>query len=162
MGRLGAVLGASWAVLERFWGPLGRSWSVRSPKRRESKKPSKTIEKTMNFASWGPLGTPLGGLLARFGGHLSCLGTIVGVLERSLGVSGPSWTILGASWARLEAVLVRFAAVWEPLETLPREGTGHVQGGSLPGARGPGSPIYVYVCTYTFVLCQMAYTSTVQ
>ena len=39
---------------------------------------------------WGPLGRPLGGLLARFGGHLSRLGTIVGVLERSLGVSGPS------------------------------------------------------------------------
>ena len=95
---------------------------------------------------WGPLGRPLGGLLARFGGHLSRLGTILGVLGRSLGVSGPSWTTLGASWARLEAVLVRFGTVWEPLETPPEEGPTHVQGGSLPGARGPGSPIYVYIC----------------
>ena len=57
LGRLGAVLGASRAVLGRSWGPLGRSWSVRSPKRRESKKPSKTSEKSMMFASWGPLGS---------------------------------------------------------------------------------------------------------
>ena len=58
----------------------------------------------MNFASWGPLGSALGGLLER-------LGAILSVLERSCGISEPSCTILGAfggplgpSWGSLEGL----------------------------------------------------------
>ena len=89
LGCLGAVLGASWAILGQSCGPLGRSWSVGKPKSREPQKPSKTNGKAMIFASWGPLGRPLGGLLGRLGGLLGRLGAILGVLERSFVGSGP-------------------------------------------------------------------------
>ena len=59
----------------------------------------------MIFASWGPLGRPLGGLLGRLGGLLGRLGAILGVLERSLVGSEPFsivWTAsrggLGLFW----------------------------------------------------------------
>eukprot|EP00959_Pyramimonas_sp_CCMP1952_P473783 9502330-Pyramimonas_sp.AAC.1 len=32
VGRVEAVLRASWAFVERSWGPLGPSWSVGGPK----------------------------------------------------------------------------------------------------------------------------------
>ena len=91
LGRLGAVLEASWPVLER----------------REAKKArrQKHIEnhngKSMILASRGPLGRPLGGFSERLGGLLARLGAILGVLERSFGVSGPSWAVLEASWGLL-------------------------------------------------------------
>ena len=67
----GAVLGASGAVLGRSCGPLGPSWSVGKPKRRKLQKPSKSCEKSLIFASCGPLRMPL---------------------EASWGVFGASWT----------------------------------------------------------------------
>ena len=51
----------------------------------------------MIFASWSPLGRPLGGLLGRLGGLLGRLGAILGVLERSFVDSGPSWIVWTAS-----------------------------------------------------------------
>ena len=97
LGCLGAVLVASWAVEGQSWGSLGRYWSVGKLKSGEPQKPSKTIGKAMIFASWGPLGRPLGGLLGRLGGLLGRLGAILGVLERSFVGSGPFpivWTAL--------------------------------------------------------------------
>ena len=43
------------------------------------------------FASWGPVGRPLGGLLGRLGG-------LLGRLEAILGVLGRSFTVWGAWW----------------------------------------------------------------
>ena len=59
----------------------------------------------MNFASMGPPGSALGGLVGRLGGLLGRLGAILGVLERSFGNDGPSWGPLGALLARLGALL---------------------------------------------------------
>ena len=115
LGRFRALLGASWAVLGRSLEPPGPFSAVLGPNRRESEKPSKTIEKSMIFASSGPLGKPLGGHLGRLGGLLDRLGAILGrlgglldrlgpnlgVLERSWTVLEPSWTPLGPSWAPL-------------------------------------------------------------
>ena len=101
LGCLGAVLGASWAVLGQYWGLLGRSWSVGKPKSREPQKPSKTNGKAMSFASWGPLGRPLGGLLGRLGGLLGRLGIILGVQGRSFVGSGRSWIVWTDSWGGL-------------------------------------------------------------
>ena len=44
----------------------------------------------MNFASWEPPGSALGGFLGR-------LDAILGVFERSFVDSGPSWTVWAAS-----------------------------------------------------------------
>ena len=104
LGYLGAILGAYWAVLECreaekartpksfknhwrindfcllvpswecSWRPLGPSWSVGKPKRREHQNLSNIEGKTVHFAPWGPLGSALGGLLGRFGNLLSRLG----------------------------------------------------------------------------------------
>ena len=48
----------------------------------------------MNFVSWGPPGSALGGFLWR-------LDVILGVFERSFVDSGPSWTVWAASWGGL-------------------------------------------------------------
>ena len=149
LGPSWAVLEASWAVLEpswalsgasrallgRCWGPLGPSWGVGKPKRWKRQNLSKTYGKAMNFASWGPLGSALGGLLGR-------LGAILGVLERSCGISEPSCTILGAPWeplgpswgsrGRLGALLVRS---WSALGESPGGRSG-VARGSLGGQSG--------------------------
>ena len=154
LGRLGAVLGASRAVLGRSWGPLGRSWSVRSPKRRESKQLSKTIEKSMVFASWGLLGTPLGGLLALFGCHLNRLGTILDLglgvwaswsdLWASRGPLGPSWDLgglLGPSRSRPGPFWGRLRAPGDAAKGGNRACTREV------AARGPG-PGISHICIY--------------
>eukprot|EP00959_Pyramimonas_sp_CCMP1952_P277136 5793572-Pyramimonas_sp.AAC.1 len=54
-----------------------------------------------DFASPGPLGRPLGGLLGRLGALLGHLGAILGILERSLGVTGPCWIVSATSWGPL-------------------------------------------------------------
>ena len=140
MGRIGAILGVlgrslgvsepSWAVLGRFWRPLGLSWSVGKPKRRDNQNPYKTIVTSTILAFRGPLGGPLGGLLGslgpswrRIGGLLGELGGIVDPLGPSW---RPSWTILGGigghigqSWmpywanvAILEAILSRLGGTF--------------------------------------------------
>ena len=43
----------------------------------------------MTWASWGPLGSALGGLLGRLGGLLGRLEAVLGVLGRSFDDSGP-------------------------------------------------------------------------
>ena len=66
----------------------------------------------MNFASWGPLGRALGGLLGR-------RGAILGVLERYYGVLELCWTILRASWGSLSSS----RGSWEALRAAPRSKT---------------------------------------
>ena len=131
LGRLGALLGsfrallgASWALLGRSLEPPGPFSAVLGPTKRNPEKPSKTIEKSMIFASSGPLGKPLGGHLGRLGGLLDRLGAILGrlgglldrlgpnlgVLERSWTVLEPSWTPLGPSWAPLGPSWARLSA----------------------------------------------------
>ena len=61
----------------------------------------------MSFASWGPLGRPLGGLLGRLGGLLGRLGIILGVQGRSFVGSGRSWIV----WTDSGAALGRFGAL---------------------------------------------------
>ena len=74
----------------------------------------------MNFASWGPLGRALGGLLGR-------RGAILGVLERYYGVLELCWTILSASWGSLGSS----RGSWEALRAAPRSKT--IPDGSCPG-----------------------------
>ena len=107
-----AVLGASWASLKPFWAVLGRSleplepfWAVLGPKRREPEKQSKTIEKSMIFASWSPLGKPFGALLGCLGAPLDRLEAILGHLGQVLDSLGVSWTALGPSWSPLGPLL---------------------------------------------------------
>eukprot|EP00959_Pyramimonas_sp_CCMP1952_P001746 35885-Pyramimonas_sp.AAC.1 len=118
--RLGAIFGASWAVLE-----CGK------PNRREHEKRRKTYGKVMNFDSWGSPGEPLGGLLDRFGGSL-------GVLGRSFGDSRPSWTVL---WIILgpyvppgsaSTKMVQHGAVFGRLPPAFRPWPGPCPGGSPP------------------------------
>ena len=132
LGRLGALLGsfrallgASWALLGRSLEPPGPFSAVLGPTKRNPEKHSKTIEKSMIFASSGPLGKPLGGHLGRLGGLLDRLGAILGrlggvldrlgpnlgVLERSWTVLEPSWTPLGPSWSRLGALLLKMCVL---------------------------------------------------
>ena len=80
LGRLGGLLGRFRALSGTFGAVLGRSleplepfWAVLGPKRREPEKLSKTIEKSMIFASWSPLGKPFGVLLGRLGAPLDRL-----------------------------------------------------------------------------------------
>ena len=87
LGRLGALSEASWAVLERTLGPIGPTWSVGKPKRREIENPSKTYEKTMIL----PLRDLLGGLLE----------ASWDVWEASWRVWGSFWGNLGPSWVVL-------------------------------------------------------------
>ncbi len=90
LGRPGATLGASWAVLAR-----GEAEKARTPKF------LKNVWEIHDFCllglswerSWRPFGAsrrPLG----PSGGRQ-------GVLDRSFGDSGPSWIVLGASWGTL-------------------------------------------------------------
>ena len=98
MGRLGTVLGASWAVLERR----------DDEKARTLKSFKHLFGKSMILASWGPLGKNLGARLGCLGGLLGRLEAVLGVLGRSFGdsrVLGPSWGPLGALLARLGALL---------------------------------------------------------
>ena len=77
----------------------------------------------MIFASWGPLGRPLGGLLGRLGGLLGRLGAILGVLERSF-VGSEAFSIV---WTALPGGLGPF---WGPRGRGDRPG----------GPRGKHSP----------------------
>ena len=97
LGRLGAVIGASWSVLER--------------RKLEKSRTPKTLKITMKIndlgileasweaswsalgASWRPLG-PSWGHLGRLGALLGRLGGLLGPLGRFL---GPSWPVLGPS-----------------------------------------------------------------
>ena len=134
------VLERSWGLLGRSWGPLGPSWGVGKPKRWKRQNLSKTYGKAMNFASWGPLGSALGGLLGR-------LGAILSVLGRSCGISDPSCIILGASWGplgprwdsrgRLGALLVRS---WSALGASPGLLPGPARGTFRPGT-SRGGPV---------------------
>ena len=102
-GRLGAVLGPSWAVLGRL-----RSMDFRNC--RNTKKTRKNDGKTTILASsgllWGVLWDVLGGLLGVLGGFLGRLGAILGRLGPSLGALlggvlgrlGPPEGILEQSW----------------------------------------------------------------
>ena len=119
-------MGTSEAVLGQYWGPLGPSWSVGSPKRRESQKPSKTIEKNICFSLLGPSWGASWRVFCRVLEASTPLGTILGAFERTVGERGPLWRPLGAensnfssgsrvwasSWSRRGAVL---GASWVPL-----------------------------------------------
>ena len=98
---------ASWAILERSWGPLGPSWSIGDPKRREGEKP-------MGNQRFWPPGPLPGGLLE----------ASWGILAASWAVLGPSWASWGALWASrgplgppsapLRALLARLGALLGP------------------------------------------------
>ena len=145
LGRFRALLGASWAVLGRSLEPPGPFSAVLGPKRREPEKPSKTIEKSMIFASSGPLGKPLGGHLGRLGSLLDRLGAISGRLGAladrhgsNMGVLDRSWTVsdhVELSWRPLGALLER---PWEPVGTWP--GPSRDLPGTFPGHLSPGDP----------------------
>ena len=96
----------------------------------------------MIFASWGPLGRPLGGLLGRLGGLLGRLGAILGVLERSLGVLGPSGGTVASPRVPLEALLARLGALLGPKKSRDKlrgapEGLRQAQEKSGRGAPNP-------------------------
>ena len=78
LGRFRALLGASWGVLGRSLEPPGPVSAVRGPTTRNPEKLSKTIEKSMIFASSGPLGKALGGHLGRLRGLLDRFGGLIG------------------------------------------------------------------------------------
>ena len=115
MGDLGAILGASWAVLSR--------------RKAEKKQILKSFKNVLNIndlglfgpswrASWRPLGPswrPLGGLLGRLGGFLGGLGGILNPLGRLGGHLGPYWADLEAILAVLEAILGVLGAAWAVL-----------------------------------------------
>ena len=139
-------LGPSWVSLGPFWGPvgglldslgaiLGAFWAVLERREAEKAKTPKSFKhlKSMNFASWGPLGRPLGGLLGRLGGLLGRLGAILGVLDRSLGVLGPSGGTVASPRVPLEALLARLRA-----PVAPKKSRDNARGspGEPPGTPG--------------------------
>eukprot|EP00959_Pyramimonas_sp_CCMP1952_P165001 3449054-Pyramimonas_sp.AAC.1 len=74
MGRFRALRGASGAILGRSLEPLG---PVRADVGLEKGGPGQlltTMQQSMTFPSWGPLGKPLGGLSGRLGAPLDGLG----------------------------------------------------------------------------------------
>ena len=77
MGRLGQILGPSWATSGPFWGHLRAQMGHLWP-------------------SWGHLGVILGDLVAIFGPF----GLILGHLAVVLGRLGLSWAVLRPSWGR--------------------------------------------------------------
>ena len=111
MGRHGAILEASWAIIGRSCGPLGPSRAVGRPKRSNSQNPSNTYGKPMNFASSGPSWrtswTPLGP-------SWMPLGRLLGPLGPSWRLLGRTWRHLGPSWAVLEAILDHLGRTWRP------------------------------------------------
>ena len=118
MGRLGALSGASCALLGRSWRPLGPSWGVGKRKRWRRQNLSKTYGKTMNFASWGPRGSALGGLLERLGAVLSVLEPprgFVGPRARDFVSCSPSGFLLEPSWAPLGPSWMPLGLSWSPL-----------------------------------------------
>ena len=58
----------------------------------------------MNLASWGPLGSALGGLLGRLGAILSVFERYCGISELSCTSLGVFWGPLGSSWGSLECL----------------------------------------------------------
>ena len=93
-GRLGTVLGASWAVLEQSWGPRGPSWG------------------------------DLGGLLGRFRPFVARQSEILKNLQKQLKINDfcllgasweASWRPLGASWGPLGPSWSHLRASWRPL-----------------------------------------------
>ena len=101
LGSLGAPLGSTWAVLGRIWVPRGPSWAVGRPKRREPGKLLKNQWKNTFWATSGPLGSPLEGLLDRLGALVDRLEAILGHLGTLLGRLGLAWIALGPSWSPL-------------------------------------------------------------
>ena len=116
MGRLGAVWRPSWAVLGRLGGLLGRLGAIlgasgavlerRGAEMAITRKTFKNHREIDDFASLGPLGRPLGGILGRLTGLLDRLGGLLGRLGGVLPeVEGllipvepswrPSWPLLG-------------------------------------------------------------------
>ena len=152
LSRFGAVLEACWAGLAWFSGRLGLSFSVGKRKRREGQNPSKTNEKSLFFASGGPLGRPPGALLGRLGWLWGRLGAIL---------SG-----LGGLEARLQAVFGLTGAVLRRLQTVggARQRFCCDSGlrGTGPGAAvppwgkvygplpGPGTPV-IYIRIYIYI-----------
>ena len=156
---LGAVLGASWAILEvsgALLGPSGavsgRSWRPRRP-------------------CWGDLGGflgRLGALVSRRGENAKIIkkpkenhrfllvgGLLGGLLEASWGVLGASWAVLrpsGPSWSALGLRQWGLPPIWRLFGAL-RERSGGLQGGAqkarhpwpdlagdLPGYFSTGDP----------------------
>merc|ERR1712151_629968 len=100
LGHLGAVLEASWAVLER-----------RKAEKAGRPKSFKNKWKINDFgllgrsqeASWRPLGAswrPLGPSWAHLGRLGALFGRLGGLLGRLGGLLGPSRPVLGPSWGR--------------------------------------------------------------
>ena len=88
LGRPGTILEAFWALLGPSWEPLVPFWAVGRPKRSKCQNPSKTYGKSMIWASSGPPGGPLGGLLGCLGGLLGASWAVLGHLEAILGRLG--------------------------------------------------------------------------
>ena len=117
MGALGAILGASWAVLGR-----------RKAENAQMPKSFKNLRKINEFGFFGLPGGPLGGLLGRLGGLLGASWAVLGRRKaekaqmpksfkhlrkiNDFGLFGPSWRtswrLLGPSWRPLGSLLGRF------------------------------------------------------
>ena len=139
MGRFGAVLVASWAVLGLSWRPLRPSRTVGNPNRRELQcfsniflkikkccvPPRALLEGLLELfsrppwdfgASWCRLGR-LGGLLARLTPEEAVLGASLGRLSafwtRFRLVLGSYWGSLGPIWGRLGSLMGCLGAILE-------------------------------------------------
>ena len=78
LGRILVLLRAFWAVLQLSCRPLGLSWAVGNPNKRNLEKPSKTFGKSLFCASSGSPRGLLGALLGRLGGLLGSLDAVLG------------------------------------------------------------------------------------
>ena len=137
LGRLGALVGASRAVLER---------------RKEGKaRKQKNIEKTNENQRFWPLGALLGGLLGRVGG----------LMEPSWGVLGATWQFLRLSMRVLERsrgvlgglqpILAVSGALRDPSD--PPRTAGERPWGTAAAPRPPPaySDIYIYIYIYIYL-----------
>ena len=89
LGRLGAMLEASWAVLRpswASWGPLGASCGPLGAEGSDFR-----FVVPLSGPSWGRLWA----LLGRLGG---LLGSLEALLGRLVPLLGASWAVLGRSW----------------------------------------------------------------
>ena len=113
-GRLRAIWGASWAVLER-----------REAEEARTPKSFKNRLEINDFSSWGPLGSAPGGFLGRLAGLLGRLEAVKASWTDRSAIRGP----LGPSWGPLGAVLACLGAFF---------GSGSSRGGIVSD---PGPPL---------------------
>ena len=141
MGRLGALLVASWAFLGRSWGPLGQSWSV-EPKNARTLEPLKKVERFVR------LGTHFGVLLEPSWGVLGASGAVLRPSCASWSAIGPSRGPLGPPWGPFKTLLARLGALWQSRDTTRPAPKGARAAAANPrlGALGPWKSIYNTQC----------------